>query len=200
MHMHILMCILMRILTQLRTATCKVLMHQYINRLLLASLPAVLGGLGGAPGCGPGGGPGDGGDPVLVVSGSERKIHAGEWNSLHIHVFTYLFISMKYPVLTQDKMGIYNALLYARGCICYVYMSVLTSRWCVVVVCYYCTPSWPPSWVDSLHCNVGVHSVPLKSCQVVVGQVAPSVNWLFCATFWCVVYDIVHLSIGVRRR
>ena len=76
--MHILMRILMRILMQLRTATCKVLMHQYIKRLLLTSLPAVLGGLGGVPGCGPGGGLGGRGGPVLVVSGSERKIHAGE--------------------------------------------------------------------------------------------------------------------------
>ena len=88
--MYILMRILMCILTQLRTATCKVLMHQYIKQLLLISLPAVLGGLGGVPGCGPGGSPGGvpgcgpggglggGGGPVLVVSGSERKIHAGE--------------------------------------------------------------------------------------------------------------------------
>ena len=66
--------------------------------------------------------------------------------------------------------------------------------------CYYCTPHWLSSWVESLHWNVGVHSVPLKSCQVVVGQVAPSVNWLFCATFWCVAYDIVHSSIGFSRR
>ena len=62
----------MCILTQLRTATCKVLMHQCIKQLLLTSLPAVLGGLGGVPGCGPGGG------PVLVVSGSKKGKHAGE--------------------------------------------------------------------------------------------------------------------------
>ena len=68
------------------------------------------------------------------------------------------------------------------------------TRWCGLVLCYYSTPDWTPSWVDGLYCNV-VYSLLLKSCQVVVGQVAPSVNWVFCATFWCVVYDIVHLSI-----
>ena len=45
------------------------------------SLPAVLGG----PGGGPGGGPSGKGCPVLVVSGSEKGIHAGERSSLHMY-------------------------------------------------------------------------------------------------------------------
>ena len=65
---------LMRILTQLCTATCKVLMHWCMKQLLLTSLHAVLDGLGGVPGCGPGGDM----DPVLAVSVNERGIQGNE--------------------------------------------------------------------------------------------------------------------------
>ena len=71
--MRILMRTYIHILTQLRTATCKVLMHQYIKQLLLTSLPAVLGGLGGVLGCGPG----EGG-AVLAGSGGVRGIQGSE--------------------------------------------------------------------------------------------------------------------------
>ena len=75
--MRILMRTYIHILTQLRTATCKVLMYQHIKQLLLTSLPAVLGGLGGVLGCGPGDGPGEWG-AVLAGSGSERGIQGSE--------------------------------------------------------------------------------------------------------------------------
>ena len=65
--------------------------------MLMMSLPAVLDGLGGERG------------HVLVVSGSEKGIHA---NSLRIHVFKFLYISIKCPILMQDVMGLYNVLLF----------------------------------------------------------------------------------------
>ena len=82
--MRILMCTYIRIVTQLRNATCIVLMHRCMKQLLLTSLPAVLNGLDCVLGCGPGDGPGEVG-AVLAESGSEREIQGSE--SVYSHSF-----------------------------------------------------------------------------------------------------------------
>ena len=69
--MRILMRTYIRILTQLRTATCKVLMKP------VHKTAAVLAGLGCVLGCGAGDGPGGGG-AVLAGSGGVRGIQGSE--------------------------------------------------------------------------------------------------------------------------
>ena len=60
----------------------------------------------------------------------------------------------------------------------------------------WCTPLRPPSWIDSLHCNVGVHPDPLKSCQVAAGPCRSlPINCTVPPSGF-----IVHLSMGLSRR